>query len=58
MASVLMSSKPVVAGRSDISVFAGWKASGMKARKPPEASCCSRRRTMWSTRSGIVSMWP
>ena len=29
----------------------GWKASGMKARKPPVSSCCARRRRRWSTRS-------
>ena len=52
-ASIFRSSAPVVCRqpRRSKTVFSGWKASGMKARKPPVRSCCSRRRSRWSMRS-------
>src|SRR6266540_1553677 len=54
------SSEPVVCfqPRRSKTVFSGWNASGMKARKPPVLSCCSRRRSRWSTRSSYVSTCP
>ena len=59
-ASIFRSSAPVVwrQPRRSKTVFSGWNASGMNARKPPVRSCWSRRRRMWSTRSSYVSTCP
>ena len=52
-AIIFRSSAPVVKRkpRRSKTVFSGWKASGMKERKPPVSSCWSRSRSRWSTRS-------
>ena len=44
--------------RCSKTVFSGWNASGMNARKPPVSSCSSRSRNRWSTRSAYVSTCP
>src|SRR5438874_3409308 len=59
-AIIFRSSAPVVNlnPRRSNTVFSGWNASGMNARKPPVRSCCSRSRSRWSTRSSYVSTCP
>ena len=52
-ASIFRSAAPVwkVKPRRSKTVFSGWNASGMKARKPPVLSCWSRSRSRCSIRS-------
>ena len=42
----------------DSSVLWGWKAKGIKARKPPVSSCARRSMSRCSIRSSIDSIWP
>ena len=52
-ASIFRSAAPVwkAKPRRSKTVFAGWNASGMNARKPPVRSCWSRSRSRCSMRS-------